>query len=158
MFALNERRERSVLLTGKIELMVESYIRWVDQLANWPKTHFDLFYLDRDAGRDRLDALWHSAELEYSKCRTLQKIYLPDENEPFQKVVGAYADFIQFALKMREASIRGEGAPPESADMIQETQKKILAASFAGKVALYEAARRHVHAPFIVRLPARKSS
>lgn len=154
LFALNERRDRAHLLLNKIETIVDLYSLWIDQLTKWLMDHYDIFFEgEREKARLALQELWRSAEDTQRKARLLQEIYLPGEAVAFAGVTAAYKDFLQISGNLRLASLSNQPMPQDANEHIQKAGGAIVDAGQVGKLRLYAAARRHAHAPFLVRFP-----
>jgi hypothetical protein len=155
MFALNERRDRSNLLLSKMEAAIEAYSNWVEILSSWPKDHFDLFYEGRREEVEKsLTEILDKASVERRKAKMLQQIYLPDQNDVILSVLRAHKEFIIPSRDIRLAAIKGDPLPDWASEKISDAGISIVKAGQEGAQRLYDAARQHAQAPFLVRLPS----
>lgn len=153
IFALNERRDRNAHQLAKIELTIEAYARWIDEVSEWPKAHYAMFLQDRVAGRQKVVDVWQSAQKHLLTAKVLQEIYLPDRSDSFSIVVDAYRDFIQFGADLQVNSVKGDQLSPDHAMVVSKTGVAIVNAGSVGRKLLVEAARQRAHAPFLIWLP-----
>ena len=154
MFALNERRDRHNLILTKIEGAIEAYVEWTETISLWPNAHFNIFIEDdRQAARKALDSsYWEARKIEL-KARVLQEIYLPDQREAFDAVIASYHGFIDESRTIKVASIAGGPMPTDGNNAIGVTSVAMVQAAAEGRAMLFDAARKHAHAPHLVRLP-----
>lgn len=96
--------------------------------------------------------------MQEAKAETLIRIYLPEKLPVVGALIAAYAPFIQTAVDMELAALRGERLPADARQKIDAVNLAILKAGRNGLCELAEEARLRASTPHLVRWPWSKSS